>query len=97
MTRQKKTRREAGRVPAADVVLLEKERSHPSQSKLKPRQRSVYQNLQQQLKDGDKSAQPAKRKNRLKADPAAVAQQSKQLLDQQGESPSTDSTADESS
>ncbi len=88
MTRKKKTRREAGRVPAADVVELIKERGHPSQSKLKPKQRSVYEIQQQQLKAGEKNGAQPKRKNRLKTDPSVVAEQSRQLLDNADETPS---------
>lgn len=90
MTRQKKTRREAGRVPVADRVDLIKERGHPSQSKLKPKQRSQYEKVQQQLKAGEKNAQQPKRKNRLKSDPSDVAEQSRQLLGDAESSETTD-------
>ncbi|MEH6650937.1 MAG: hypothetical protein V7707_12995 [Motiliproteus sp.] len=87
MTRQKKTRREAGRVPVEDMVELERKPRHTSQGKLKPKQRSVYQNEQERLKATAGQSQQPKRKNRLKSDPAAVADQSRQLMDQQGDSP----------
>ena len=83
MTRQKKTRREAGRVPVEDMVELERKPRHPSLSKLKPKQRSVYQAEQERLKAADGQSQQPKRKNRLKSDPAAVAEQSRQLIDDQ--------------
>lgn len=95
MTRQKKTRREAGRVPLEDMVEIERKPRHPSQSKLKPKQRSVYQNEQERLKATEGDSQQPKRKSRLKSDPATVADQSRQLIDQQSASSSGDVKGDE--
>ncbi len=82
MTRQKKTRREAGRIPSTEMTELEKKRGHTSLSKLKPKQRSLF--LKSQEHDA-KQAKAAKSKNRLKTDPAIVAQSSRELLTQSAE------------
>ncbi len=80
MTRQKKSRGKAGRVPLTDMAEVEVRANRTSQSKLKPQQRSGYLTSLQKDKQ---SQQAAKRPNRLKSDPAAVAARSLEVLAQQ--------------
>lgn len=80
MTRQKKSRSKAGRVPVSDMAEVEVRPNRTSQSKLKPAQRSGY--LMSLQKDRQ-SQDPSKRKNRLKSDPADVAARSLEVLAQQ--------------
>lgn len=79
MTRQKKSRSKAGRVPESDMAEIVVRPNRTSQSKLKPQQRSGYlMNLQK-----DKQSQElGKRKNRLKSDPADVAARSLEVMAQ---------------
>lgn len=85
MTRKKKARNKAGRVPVEMLVDLERD-SHPSHNKLKPRQRSQYQQRLDQEKQQSPGSTPAgSRQSRLKSDPAKVAAQSQQLMDEQQE------------
>ncbi len=79
MTRQKKTRSKAGRVPLSDMVEVETRPHRTSQSKLKPQQRSGYLTSLQKDKQQDQN----KRKNRLKSDPAEVAARSLEVMAQQ--------------
>lgn len=82
MTRKKKTRNKAGRVPVEMQVEQERDR-HTSLSKLKPRQRSQFQQQQDQAKQAPATGAKSERKTRLKTDPAEVAAQSQQLLEEQ--------------
>tara|TARA_R110002096_G_scaffold339885_1_gene533120 strand:+ start:69 stop:350 length:282 start_codon:yes stop_codon:yes gene_type:complete len=79
MTRQKKSRSKAGRVPLSDMVEVEVRPNRTSQSKLKPQQRSGY--LDSLQKEAQQQAL-AKRKNRLKSDPADVAARSLEVIAQ---------------
>ncbi|MFT5719859.1 MAG: hypothetical protein ACI9W6_000147 [Motiliproteus sp.] len=80
MTRQKKTRSKAGRIPESDMAPVEVRDSRTSQSKLKPAQRSGYLlSLQKDKQWQDQN----KRKNRLKSDPADVAARSLEIMGQQ--------------
>ncbi|MEH6825024.1 MAG: hypothetical protein V7629_14045 [Motiliproteus sp.] len=80
MTRQKKTRSKAGRVPLSDMAEVEVRPNRTSQSKLKPQQRSGYlTSLQKDKQQQDQN----KRKNRLKSDPAEVAARSLEVMAQQ--------------
>lgn len=82
MTRQKKSRNKAGRVPVSDMAEVEVRPNRTSQSKLKPAQRSGYlMSLQKDKLAYDQS----KRKNRLKSDPADVAARSLEVLAQQAD------------
>lgn len=78
MTRQKKSRSKAGRVPLADMAEVEVRPNRTSQSKLKPQQRSGYLTSLQKEQQQEK----ASRKNRLKSDPAAVAARSLEVIAQ---------------
>ncbi|RDE24495.1 hypothetical protein DV711_02585 [Motiliproteus coralliicola] len=85
MTRQKKSRREAGRIPVPESAEQDQRQRRVAQNKLKARQRSQFDQLQdeQRSKRGKGAdGQPVKRKTRLKQDPAAVAQRSQELMDQ---------------
>ena len=79
MTRQKKSRSKAGRVPLSDMAEVEVRPNRTSQSKLKPQQRSGY--LDSLQKEAQQQAL-AKRKNRLKSDPADVAARSLEVIAQ---------------
>ncbi|MEH6470557.1 MAG: hypothetical protein V7752_04840 [Halopseudomonas sp.] len=95
MSRQKKSRLKAGRVPTQDMAEPEVRDSHTSLSKLKPRQRSVYETS---LEKKQQQQAQSKRKNRLKSDPAEVAARSRELLAQQDQDDAVkdDSTKDDS-
>ncbi|WP_421863565.1 hypothetical protein [Motiliproteus sp.] len=96
MTRQKKSRREAGRIPVPEGAEQDQRQRRVAQNKLKARQRSQFDQLQDKQRNPDSdgaSAQSAKRKSRLKRDPAAVAQRSQQLMEQSEQSDS-ESAAD---
>ena len=80
MTRKKKSRLHAGRVPLEMLPETERQR-RTSLSKRKPKQRSVYDKMQDD-EPGSEAAQPSsQRRSRLKHDPKAIAEQSRQLLD----------------
>jgi hypothetical protein len=92
MTRQKKARGKAGRVPLSDMAEVEVRPNRTSQSKLKPQQRSGYLISLQKVKQGQEAS---KRPNRLKSDPAAVAARSLELLAQKGTDTDTECDAKE--